>query len=200
MMVMNKMLDMYVDADLYVGIRTDGFIFPEGIVRSMLPIDDTKEKLDQRYKVLEELRVSAARLVLQTLIEQKNAERREEQRSRSIPAPEPMEPVYGVIIREWGHKKMQKQIDKPPEIGMESWVSDQCDEKVEKFGFVIYRLSYGESDGEWKAFLEKLKSGLGSGWEGVLGAEKIRGKARLHWVDGRRVRNSGGRPCCCTGV
>jgi hypothetical protein len=68
---------------------------------------------------------------------------------------------------------------------MEPWVKDQTDEKVERFGFTIYRLSYKKSDEEWEMFLGKLKDELESGWEGVIGAEKIRGKARLHWVDGR---------------
>jgi hypothetical protein len=31
----------------------------------------------------------------------------------------------------------------------------------------------------------KLNEGLGSGWNDVVGSEKIRGKATLHWIDGR---------------
>jgi hypothetical protein len=52
-------------------------------------------------------------------------------------------------------------------------------------GFVVYRFSYEEIDTEWKALLEKLNEGLESGWEDVVGSEKIRGKATLPWIDGR---------------
>ncbi|KAH8749184.1 hypothetical protein F5882DRAFT_421602 [Hyaloscypha sp. PMI_1271] len=52
-------------------------------------------------------------------------------------------------------------------------------------GFVVYRFSYEEIDTEWNALLEKLNEGLGSGWEDVIGSERIRGKASLHRIDGR---------------
>lgn len=54
-----------------------------------------------------------------------------------------------------------------------------------RFGFVVYGFSYEESDTEWKTSPEKLNEGLGSGWEDVVGSEKVRGKATLHWIDGR---------------
>jgi hypothetical protein len=54
-----------------------------------------------------------------------------------------------------------------------------------RLGFVVYWFSYEGSDTEWKALLVKLKEGLGSGWEDVVGSEKIRGKATLPWIDGR---------------
>jgi hypothetical protein len=52
-------------------------------------------------------------------------------------------------------------------------------------GFVVYRFSYEEIDTEWNALPEKLNEGLGSGWEDVIGSERIRGKASLHRIDGR---------------
>jgi hypothetical protein len=80
---------------------------------------------------------------------------------------------------------LQSELENPLEMGMEPWVRELMDEKVERFGFVIYRLSYEGSDEEWKDFLGKLEDGLGSGWEDIIGADNIRGKAMLHWIDGR---------------
>jgi hypothetical protein len=178
MMILNKMHDMYGDADLFIHARTDGFIMPDG--RHLARVDAPKAELNQAYKTMEDQRITFLRGALQQVINDRVAERH-----RVAPGPDFMEAPSLLLDREFGHKALQPEIETPPERQMESWVSDQSNEKVEKFGFVIYRLSYKESDDEWKNFLGKLKDGLGSGWEGLVGAEKIRGKARLHWVDGR---------------
>jgi hypothetical protein len=180
MMIMTKICDMYVQADLYIHERTDGFIKLGHYHPSFAAVDAPKAELDGVYAAIEDQRVSAVRAKMQKVFDDRVA-----QRHRVMPFPDFIEPRCLLVDREWTHKKLQSELENPLEMGMEPWVRELMDEKVERFGFVIYRLSYEGSDEEWKDFLGKLEDGLGSGWEDIIGADNIRGKAMMHWIDGR---------------
>jgi hypothetical protein len=74
-------------------------------------------------------------------------------------------------------------------LGPELWVStvesNMHLDGTDCWGFVAYRLSYKETDEEWALFLGKINSDINDWGEWVVGAEKIKPKAKLHWVDGR---------------
>jgi hypothetical protein len=180
MMIMNKMQDLYIDADLYIRTRMDGFIMPEGINAHLSDLQADKKELNRIYAQVEGQRIATMKRALQEVI---NA--RVNQRHAVAPGPDFMEAPSMLVDREWGHKSLQPQIENPLAREMETWVMNQMDEKIERFGFVIYRLSYKETDAEWKSFTTKLEVGINSGWEGVVGADQIKRKARLHWIDGR---------------
>ncbi|KAK4182955.1 hypothetical protein QBC35DRAFT_394933 [Podospora australis] len=63
-----------------------------------------------------------------------------------------------------------------------------------KWGFIGYRVYHGHTDDEWKLFLEKFKTDVVSWGEGVLGAEEIKSKCKIRWIDSREIEgaNSGG--------
>lgn len=54
-----------------------------------------------------------------------------------------------------------------------------------RWGFVAYRLWYGHSDEQWAAFLGKFGADVRNWGAGVAGAEAVRGKMEIRWVDGR---------------
>lgn len=56
------------------------------------------------------------------------------------------------------------------------------------WGFVAYRVWYDGGEGEWARFLERFEEDVVEKWgEGVKGAEGIREKMEIRWVDGREV-------------
>ncbi|KAK4122005.1 hypothetical protein N657DRAFT_647523 [Parathielavia appendiculata] len=54
-----------------------------------------------------------------------------------------------------------------------------------KWGFVAYRVWYGHSDEQWAAFLRKFEADVNSWGPGVAGAEAVKEKLEIRWVDGR---------------
>ncbi|KAK3998098.1 hypothetical protein QBC44DRAFT_375982 [Cladorrhinum sp. PSN332] len=56
-----------------------------------------------------------------------------------------------------------------------------------RWGYVAYRLYYGQSAEEWTAFTEAFKNDVVRWGEGVAGAADIKPKARIKWIDGREI-------------
>ena len=54
-----------------------------------------------------------------------------------------------------------------------------------KWGFVAYRLWYGHSDEQWATFLRKFEADVNNWGAGVAGAEAIKEKMEIRWLDGR---------------
>jgi hypothetical protein len=54
-----------------------------------------------------------------------------------------------------------------------------------RWGFVAYRLWYGHSDEQWAMFLRRFEADVNSWGEGVAGAEAVKEKMEIRWVDGR---------------
>ncbi|KAL2839647.1 hypothetical protein BJY01DRAFT_27341 [Aspergillus pseudoustus] len=51
-------------------------------------------------------------------------------------------------------------------------------------GFVIYRLTYGQPEDEWKAFQKKLEEHVSDWGMGQTGSSKLKPHLKLHWIDG----------------
>lgn len=184
LMIMNKIQDMQFAADIYVRPRPDGFVTASRAIHPQLAnIEAPKEQLNGVYKGIEQARVAAMNGAFQQVVADRMRVRREE-----APVPSFMESTALQSDREWAHKTLQTEIENPPEIGMESWVRAQMDEKVEKFGFVIYRLAYEKKDRTWDRFVKNLEMGLNSGLDSLVGADGIKKKATLHWIDGREEK------------
>ncbi|KAH7370910.1 hypothetical protein BKA65DRAFT_590159 [Rhexocercosporidium sp. MPI-PUGE-AT-0058] len=188
MMIMRKIQELQFEADLYIRPRTDGFITASREINPALSnIDAPKEQLNNVYRNIEVNRISAMKSAFQM-----TANARTQHRHREAPVPAFLEEPSLNTDREFAHKELQPEIETPPSMQMERWVRMQMDEKVERFGFVIYRLAYDGSDAEWKAFLRKLEAGIESGLEGLVGVDGIKSKMTLHWIDGREENISEG--------
>ena len=184
MMVLNKILDLYIEADIGVRIRTDGFHLAHGIHRHLVGALDGKTppgKLNKIYGQMETARVKALRKHLSSVLAQGSTVV-----DRGNPIPNFMKPVTRTMNREFAHKKCQPEFEKPLALKAESWVKDISDDNLPRFGFVIYRISYAQSNEQWIEFLGRLEDGLNSSWEGIVGAEDAKTKATLEWVDGRK--------------
>lgn len=179
-MIMNKLSDLYMEADLNIHSRTDGLITRAGMQAEFVNIDRSAAELNQEYERIENHRMTVSREYAKRALEQRMADRR-----AATSYPEFMETINLVIDREWAHRNMQPEIGNPKTAQMQAWVAELAEDKVEAFGFVVYRTSYTETEEEWKAFLTRLEYGLESGWEGVIGADQVKKKATLHWIDGR---------------
>ncbi len=86
-----------------------------------------------------------------------------------------------------GYKDCDPAIDNPPAKLEEPWVSELSKEGVQEFGFVVYRLWYGDED-DLSEFVLKMENAINSGWEGTVGADGIKGKSRLHWINSREEK------------
>jgi hypothetical protein len=181
LMVLNKILDLYVEADLSIRGRTDGFHMAHGIDRRLVDATTgkkTPKQLNKIYGQIENARVSSLRKFLRIALTQRQAQK--------AAIPPFMKPVKLMSDREFTHKGCQPEFENPLPLKMEPWIQDVHDGRTERFGFVVYRISYAESNEQWVKFLMKLEEGLNSGWAGVIGAEHAKAKATLEWVDGRQ--------------
>lgn len=185
MLILNTLLDLYLDADISIRARTDGFNFAHGVDRRLVG-GDTSEKSRKRlngvYAGIEAKRVADMRSVVQAAV---NEHKRTYEAMRKVPGF--MKAPMAVTHREFGYKQVQQQFEAPLPLKAEGWVRELGMDGVETFGFVAYRVSYEESDDKWAEFLTKVEQGVELGWDGVVGAESTKRKAMLHWVDGQAV-------------
>ncbi|KUJ08973.1 uncharacterized protein LY89DRAFT_676349 [Mollisia scopiformis] len=181
MMVLNKIQDIYLDADIYVRQRTEGFITADRRIDPRLAqIEAPKAQLNAAYAGIFAEMEGKMRGMMKQMMDARIAERH-----RVMPTPDFLEAPSLVTDREFVHKGLSYEIDAPLERKVEGWVRERMEDKVEEFGFVVYRLSYSGSEDEWSKAVKMIEDGINSGWEGIKDADKIKGKARLHWIDGR---------------
>jgi len=57
--------------------------------------------------------------------------------------------------------------------------------RYSKWGFVAYRLWYGHSAEQWATFLQRFEAGVSNWDKDVAGADQIKEKMEIRWVDGR---------------
>lgn len=185
MLILNTLLDLYLDADISIRARTDGFNLAHGIDRRLVGVN-TPEKptkwLNDVYAGIEAKRVADMRSVLQAAV---NEHKRVYEATTRVP--DFMKAPMAVTHREFGHKQVQPQIEAPLALEAEGWVRELGRDEGETFGFVAYRVSYEESDDKWAAFLRRVERSVEIGWDDVVGAENTKRKAMLHWVDGQAV-------------
>lgn len=181
--ILNKIEDLYMSIDLLVHTCIDGFVMVQGVDARLSDLQAPAARLNAIWWGMETERRNQMNAVMAQFLEQQTSARRAELRE-----PDFLEPVMLVGDREFAHKSIQYQITEPPVFGMEPWVRTLSDAKVETFGFLVYRLSYSESDEEWAMKKEKIIKEIEKGWEGVVGGENVKRKAVLRWIDGRKVK------------
>ena len=181
--VLNKIQDLYLSTELLCRPRTDGFLMLYGVDPRFHNVASRGRELNPVYAQLEEERMNKMKAVFNEVLDE-----RVQQRRAGMPTPEFLESMSMVVDREFAHKNTQPDIENPPPMGMEPWVRQLSSPDVEKFGFLIYRLSYGESEEEWANTKDMITKRIESGWEGVVGGEGVKGKAVLRWMDGRKVK------------
>ncbi|OBT69812.1 hypothetical protein VE03_00969 [Pseudogymnoascus sp. 23342-1-I1] len=183
MLILNALLDFYADADISIRARTDGFYFAHGVDKRLVG-GDTPEKSPKRlngvYAGIEAKREADMRSVLQAAA---NEHKRMYEAATKVPGF--MKAPMALTHREFGHKKVQPQFEAPLPLEAEGWIRELGMGEVETFGFVAYRVSYEESDDKWAEFLRKVERGVELGWDDVVGAESMKRKATLNWVDGQ---------------
>ncbi|KAL3479237.1 hypothetical protein BJX99DRAFT_86635 [Aspergillus californicus] len=54
-------------------------------------------------------------------------------------------------------------------------------------GFVIYRLTYGQSEREWTNFIQELGEHMSDWGTGQTGSDSIKPYLKLHWIDGKEL-------------
>lgn len=187
MMIINKLLDLYVDAEMFLRIRTDGFSMRYGIHQNMIgsiTLEKTEAELNAIYAGMENQRVANMRNALATYQAQRTNARLSMDPS-SVPMPDFLDAPGIMFDREMSMRSIMYEMNTPNPLGAEGWVQLLAGDELEKFGFVVYRNTYSQNETEWKSFLETFEASLNSGWEGVLDPENIKRKATLQWVDGK---------------
>lgn len=188
MLIMNQLLDMYVDADVLIRQPTEGFISTLGVQRAFheaITVGAPEVELTQIYTKMETEKREMLRKVLNQVIDDRVGDRQSIVPEGLERLPDFLNAPSDMIDREGGHKSLQPEIENPPLLRPEPWIAALTRERAQKFGYVVYRLSYEEDDEAWAEFLKRFKDGLNSGWEGVVGAASIRDQEILHWIDGK---------------
>jgi hypothetical protein len=90
------------------------------------------------------------------------------------------EEIRGPFTIELGEKSPEQWI-----VNLRSQVLEKEELQVKEWGFVIYRLTYSQTDEEWNAFKQRFEDDAADWGEGVDGAQLIRDMASLKWIDGR---------------
>lgn len=112
-------------------------------------------------------------------------DRRARNREAQTRFPYFLEELLVAFEREFALNDLQPETGKPAPLQPESWVQDIKDrEKIKRFGFVAYRISYTESDEEWAEIMGKLARGMDV-WDDVVGGADIKCKSVIHWIDGK---------------
>ena len=182
MMILNKLLDLYVDVEIFIRFRTDGFSLIKGIHQDLIgaiTLEKDEAELNAIFAGMEITRVSHLRAVLATVQADRTIARR-----AAEPLPDFLEAPSVTFDREFSVRSVMVEMDNPQPLSIEAWVQDLADSKLETFGFVVYRNSYLQIESEWKNFMENLDACLSSGWEGMLDPANVKRKAMLYWVDG----------------
>ncbi|TVY43403.1 hypothetical protein LOCC1_G004573 [Lachnellula occidentalis] len=180
MMVMEKIMDIYRDVELVIKFRTDGFVMAFGIDPRLAEIDGPSEERNRIYSQIEEQRMVYLNTGLNDVLNEHIAARHTQGAF-----PEFLEQFCLITDRTVVYKTLQPHIENPPASSTETWVQALSDNTVEMFGFVIYRLSYTETDEQWNAIRTKIETALDSVWDGILASDTIKHKAVLQWIDGR---------------
>lgn len=93
--------------------------------------------------------------------------------------------------------RVRVQLRGPPvaSLPQEPWIASclfgvhsmQADGKpLPKFGFVIYRLTYGQTDAEWATFVDKFETHMNDWGTGQTGSDLLKPHLKLVWEDGRK--------------
>jgi hypothetical protein len=186
LLVLNKIQDLYLSTELLTRPRTDGFLMAYGVDSRLQSIQSPSRQLNDIYGQMEQERMNYMKSSFNAVLEQRVRDRGAE--LADLPTPAFLEPISMVMDREVAHKHTQPEIENPPKMGMEPWVRSLGSETTDKFGFLVYRLSYSESDEEWTSTKDKITKWIENGWEGVVGSETVKSKAVLRWMDGRKVK------------
>ncbi|KAL4986534.1 hypothetical protein BDW68DRAFT_188748 [Aspergillus falconensis] len=72
----------------------------------------------------------------------------------------------------------------------EPWITDitrQMKTDEHRAGFIVYRLTYGQSEADWNAFREKFDTHLSDWGRGQTGSAALKPHLALHWRDGKEL-------------
>lgn len=184
--VLNSILDLYIETEFHVVPHTVGFVYRHepGNVTGLLSEDESSWKKNNAiYESLQTARREDFQLDYQRKIKAATETRVANDKNPPFEKKqEALQPIWDILDRADAHQTAQPQILNPSKEEEEGWVRELS--SIDKFGYVIYKMSKGQDDGEWKSFLDKLEVGLDSGWEDMLGVENVRQKSTLHWIDG----------------
>ncbi|KAK6596850.1 hypothetical protein H4I96_09502 [Botrytis cinerea] len=166
--VLNSILDLYIETEFHVVPHTVGFLVEKNnaIYESLQTARRQDFQLDYQRKTKEATETRVAN--------DKNFPFGKKQ--------EALQPIWDILDRADAHQTAQPQILTPSKVEEEGWVRELS--SIDKFGYVIYKMSKGQNEEEWKSFLDRLEVGLDSGWEDMVGVENVRQKVTLHWIDG----------------
>ncbi|KAF7936971.1 hypothetical protein BELL_0320g00150 [Botrytis elliptica] len=184
--VLNSILDLYIETEFHVVPHTVGFVYRHepGNVTGLLSEDESSWKRNNAiYESIQNARREDFLIDYQRKIKE-TAEMRttNDEHSSLGQKQEALQPVWDILDKADAHQTAQPQILNPSKVEEEDWVRELG--SFDKFGYVIYKMSKGENEKQWKNFLARLEVGLDSGWEGMMGVDNVRQKVTLHWIEG----------------
>lgn len=182
-MVLNKLLDLYVEAEIFIRRSTKGLALIEGIDRRLIgaiTLDKSEEQLNKITAQIENDRQKMLRKVLATTVKTRTKYR------KSLPEQFPafLESSSLMTDREFSMKSLMVEMTEPLPLQPATWVRELSGDNVRLFGFTIYKNIYNVKPDEWDKFVDEFNQAVNSGWEGVLDSDKIRNKVVLNWIDG----------------
>ncbi|KAJ0424988.1 hypothetical protein BJY00DRAFT_226868 [Aspergillus carlsbadensis] len=100
----------------------------------------------------------------------------------------------GVLQMECQDRVRREVRGEPVEpVPREPWIVDDLRQvkrpgnEKKPIGFVVYRLTYGQSEAEWAAFRAKLDEHMSDWGRGQTGSSALKPHLKLHWRDGKEL-------------
>jgi hypothetical protein len=193
---LHDLTELGARADFTILMSMDGYMgfspLPNATEGQSPDLEKRKKYYGDRLKLLSRKK-SFNSITLKNLAQEPSAEPRRE--SRGLGDPLDIIETYGEQTE--AQDELREEIREPftlelGEKSPEQWIVDLRDQVLEReedpvkeWGFVIYRLTYSQTDDEWNAFKHKFEADAADWGDGVDGADLIRDMAKLKWVDGQ---------------
>ncbi|RDW78961.1 uncharacterized protein DSM5745_05813 [Aspergillus mulundensis] len=123
---------------------------------------------------------------------QQTLERREREGPRVHHVADPVEFQRTTRVQLGCQARARREIRGDPvePVPKEPWIPDvmrSIKTETSRVGFVIYRLTYGQSEAEWSAFREKFEAHVSDWGRGQTGSAVLKPHLMLEWRDGKEL-------------
>lgn len=190
---LHDLTELAARADFTILVPMDGY---KGFSRLLGATEGQSPDLAKRRKYYgEELKLRSRKRTFDAMI--KNTLARDpddgpKRTSRSLG--DPFDIIESAQEQIEAQDELREEIRKPFTLGksppqwivdLKSQVLETEKDSVRGWGFVVYRLTYTQTDEEWSAFKQRFQADAANWGEDMTGAGSIKDMATLKWMDGR---------------
>lgn len=190
---LHDLTELAARADFTILMSMDGY---KGFSRLLGATEGQSPDLEKRRKYYgEELKLRSRKRTLDAMIKNtlaRNPDAGPKRESKGLG--DPLDIIESAQEQIEAQNELREEIREPftlekssPQwiVDLKTQVLETEKDPVKEWGFVIYRLTYTQTDEEWSAFKQQFEADAADWGEDVTGADSIKDTATLKWIDGR---------------